>query len=262
MRREGFTLVELLVVIGIVAVLVSILLPVLARAREKGRQTVCLSNVKQLLLALGTYAQDHDELLPMGLSVSKTTPVRRRPRGSGKHKGIGGGFDDQDTCWWGEGVIGAYIRNVDMLHCPSVEPPGRDSEYPSYGALVNLMDYASSRGLFEVDQPAGVAVIADAAQLRKQAIGKSPGDWPDYVTDMVHYQWTAPTNWYGVHSYSPTQYEDDAEEALCRPVARHNGGMNIGFLDGHAKWMSASGFVGPMPGGWPYGDPRNLWDNR
>ncbi|NLO06700.1 MAG: prepilin-type N-terminal cleavage/methylation domain-containing protein [candidate division WS1 bacterium] len=63
-RRHGFTLIELLVVIAIIAILAAILFPVFARARAKARQTACLSNVKQISLALMMYAQDHDETCP------------------------------------------------------------------------------------------------------------------------------------------------------------------------------------------------------
>lgn len=58
MRRGGFTLIALLVVIAIIAILAAILFPVFARAREKARQTSCLSNVKQLTLGCLMYAQD------------------------------------------------------------------------------------------------------------------------------------------------------------------------------------------------------------
>ena len=61
--RTGFTLIELLVVIAIIAILAAILFPVFARAREKARQTSCLSNVKQLSLGIDMYAQDNDETL-------------------------------------------------------------------------------------------------------------------------------------------------------------------------------------------------------
>jgi prepilin-type N-terminal cleavage/methylation domain-containing protein/prepilin-type processing-associated H-X9-DG protein len=61
--RHGFTLIELLVVIAIIAILAAILFPVFARAREKARQTACLSNVKQLSLAIQMYTQDYDEML-------------------------------------------------------------------------------------------------------------------------------------------------------------------------------------------------------
>jgi prepilin-type N-terminal cleavage/methylation domain-containing protein/prepilin-type processing-associated H-X9-DG protein len=62
--RRGFTLIELLVVIAIIAILAAILFPVFARAREKARQTSCLSNLKQIGLSLHMYAQDYDGLLP------------------------------------------------------------------------------------------------------------------------------------------------------------------------------------------------------
>src|ERR1700735_1577937 len=61
MNRRGFTLIELLVVIAIIAILAAILFPVFAQAREKGRQAVCTSNLKQIALGGLMYVQDYDE---------------------------------------------------------------------------------------------------------------------------------------------------------------------------------------------------------
>src|SRR5436189_3665924 len=69
-RRPGFTLIELLVVIAIIAILAAILFPVFAQAREKARQASCLSNVKQLGLALAMYAQDNDEMFPRAMACT------------------------------------------------------------------------------------------------------------------------------------------------------------------------------------------------
>jgi prepilin-type N-terminal cleavage/methylation domain-containing protein len=70
MRREstlqGFTLVELLVVVGVIAVLVSLLLPALGAARAQARRTACLSNLRQTHQAMLLYANDHDDRVPLG----------------------------------------------------------------------------------------------------------------------------------------------------------------------------------------------------
>ncbi|MBL7153091.1 MAG: type II secretion system protein [Phycisphaerae bacterium] len=66
--RKAFTLVELLVVISIIALLMAILVPVLGRARERGRRVVCMGNIRQFIVGIQVYAGDYAEYLPSGLS--------------------------------------------------------------------------------------------------------------------------------------------------------------------------------------------------
>ncbi|MFQ6133017.1 MAG: DUF1559 domain-containing protein [Armatimonadota bacterium] len=104
MSKRGFTLIELLVVIAIIAILAAILFPVFAKAREKARQTSCISNMKQIGLAIMQYTQDWDERFPM---VRAHNPVVNKL------------YD-----WRME--IYPYMRNVGVLACPSnpnADPP-------------------------------------------------------------------------------------------------------------------------------------------
>jgi prepilin-type N-terminal cleavage/methylation domain-containing protein/prepilin-type processing-associated H-X9-DG protein len=100
--RRGFTLIELLVVIAIIAILAAILFPVFAKAREKARQSSCLSNVKQLNLAFLQYAQDYDEQLPAGGAVETVA-----------WPGGGTGYNSWPV------RIYPYIKNSQAYNCPS-----------------------------------------------------------------------------------------------------------------------------------------------
>ncbi|MEN6304529.1 MAG: prepilin-type N-terminal cleavage/methylation domain-containing protein [Armatimonadia bacterium] len=99
--RAGFTLIELLVVIAIIAILAAILFPVFAKAREKARQSSCLSNVKQAAMATLQYVQDYDETLPVAI----------------------GGRPDWSLFWTTVELIQPYMKSRQLIFCPS-DPTG------------------------------------------------------------------------------------------------------------------------------------------
>jgi prepilin-type N-terminal cleavage/methylation domain-containing protein len=94
--RRGFTLIELLVVIAIIAILAAILFPVFAQAREKARQTSCLSNHKQYALATLMYVQDYDETFPYSSYLDPTYCVVTFYQ-----------------------VVNPYVKNQQITVCPS-----------------------------------------------------------------------------------------------------------------------------------------------
>src|SRR5205809_5472379 len=98
-RTRAFTLIELLVVIAIIAILAAILFPVFAQARDKARAAACLSNMKQVALALSMYASDNDETLPSHSDTDTFMQPSVPPN-------------------WGR-LLFPYTRNLGVYLCPT-----------------------------------------------------------------------------------------------------------------------------------------------
>lgn len=128
-NRRGFTLVELLVVIGIIAVLIGVLLPVLSRVQARGRDLKCQANIRQLLIALRGYAEESRGVFPYGVHWTRTRkPLPEAQSASdvseaGGNQGNFTSWPSQVTKWMRRGKTTSQFENAndafsDALMCP------------------------------------------------------------------------------------------------------------------------------------------------
>jgi len=236
---RAFTLIELLVVIAIIAILAAILFPVFAQAREKARQTSCLSNEKQLGLAMLQYIQDYDEQFP--LSNLQELPGQ-----------VG----------WAN-LLEPYVKSVDVYHCPDFSE-GVSEETLDQGAESTTYNYNTMLGYGDEDVPkmasyirsfssqnlAAVQVVSqtvmlmeafpyDASSGRPWGLGYSCSGnivkqfsvanlWGNPCSNMSLNYWPKGVNW----------------DAQLGAVQVHGGGGNYSFVDGHAKWYRPEALYG------------------
>ncbi len=203
--RKGFTLIELLVVIAIIAILAAILFPVFARAREKARQTSCLSNMKQLGLATMMYVQDCDEMYPTrwkccaGLQWPLAWPWVLEPYIMSRQIYICP--TELGHPWYGQGT--GYADWWTGVPAEFVFP-----EPISYGMNDRLNFFVS---LGKVTRPAEKYMFLESTEYQPRSFLCDP--------------------WAACAGYAT---ECAFDYALG---VRHNGGMNVTFCDGHAKWL-------------------------
>jgi prepilin-type N-terminal cleavage/methylation domain-containing protein/prepilin-type processing-associated H-X9-DG protein len=214
--RKGFTLIELLVVIAIIAILAAILFPVFAKAREKARQTSCLSNIKQIVLASMQYAQDYDEMMVRsGYWIISPTWF---------------------SYWFDQ--LGPYTKNTQVFTCPSSNYRTL-SPYPTYGnyGMVNqVVGYQTGRNGFT----ASGWTCAGGTAPRSLGSIIAPAERV-FVSDASQFN-TEVTYWYRTdNTTTPSAAEATAHGGAYYWVdCRHNGGANCGFVDGHAKWLTGT----------------------
>jgi len=239
---KGFTLIELLVVIAIIAILAAILFPVFAQAREKARQTSCLSNLKQIGLGSNMYMQDYDErLIPSWLCENGTD---NGGHGNGCNNDLPAGGEGRKWTW--VTLIQPYVKNSQITYCPSAKDgwgPGwpDDAKYGgSYGINHDNVGWGDSIRMATVAKPASFILFQEIG-------GAWDGSWqkgydefrfkPD-VPDAIVGRLSA-NNWFR----SPAQYNGGAA-GWCDapvPIAQHSGTCNTTYLDGHAKAVKLSG---------------------
>ncbi|MCX6360347.1 MAG: DUF1559 domain-containing protein [Armatimonadetes bacterium] len=223
-RRRGFTLIELLVVIAIIAILAAILFPVFARARAAARKSVCLSNMKQIGLAVMMYTQDYDEvyapnrMFPPGTSDYNANP----PTGATwraavfpyhKNKQIFNCPDDARNVNWSE----AYLDCV-LYRGGNCTGSGDRGNYH--------LSYAYNGGVF--NNTTGIKAARIQAPAQVLMIQETRMEYPDLG------YWCTPWDLSGVFQLTG-----------AGAWISHDGMLNWTFADGHAKAMKLGATASP-----------------
>jgi prepilin-type N-terminal cleavage/methylation domain-containing protein/prepilin-type processing-associated H-X9-DG protein len=214
--HSAFTLIELLVVIAIIAILAAILFPVFAQAREKSRQASCSSNLRQIGVAILLYAQDYDEVLPLG-SYMDPTNSSPTPWMNIVDPYVKGGYPTR--------AADSGTRTFGIYACPSFDP-SLIGNRPSHSYAVNRVYMPSHINeaipVWGRPSPASLAVFAFPAQT--VFVAEAAGSRIFTDGDDVN-------SWAG----SPNVVQQtQAVYLLAR--GRHSNGSNYLFGDGHVKW--------------------------
>jgi len=249
--HAGFTLIELLVVIAIIAILAAILFPVFAQVREKARSTACLSNLKQIGLAVCQYTVDNDEHFMYeyrdenggNTAFPGTAPTLPNGQLGGWFTAPAAGLSSSNWAY----ELQPYIKNSQIMACPSAldqqgwNPPTA-TDKASYIASSYMLDGFQPGGgplaLAAIKQPADLILIFDGGNSTK--VVQIQG-WNGYPGNCA-----INNNFHGSDGVCPQCYGDW--------VPRHQGGRNFVFADGHAKWsLDSNMYVANHPEKWDGG---------
>ena len=239
--KSAFTLIELLVVIAIIAILAAILFPVFAQAREKARQTSCLSNEKQMALGVMQYTQDYDEAYPrIDTDKNGVHPDGRTRSFTWKEAifpYVKNGMADANT-------LSSHVSGGIWV-CPSQPFGNMDYTYGANNTVMRkLWNDNGAYAMFDPQTLAGVVSPADAVMISElgasENLGSSGGD---LTTDWWAHggmQW--PPVWEG--PTSGAQYDGDVRKgnsdwpSAYFPRFRHTGVANVVYADGHVKALA------------------------
>ena len=249
--RLAFTLIELLVVIVIISILAAILFPAFATAREKGRQAVCESNMKQIGLAFMQYRQDNDELLPGRPDLKSSLPGGCAPWNSTGCVAPNSSWPPSDPrSGWAMIVLDPYVKSNAIWTCPSVA--GRLS-----GSFSNTVNPNET----QVDQAINATPTSPIARYwlwrfdrPKFADATNPDEWWGMNDDAAiagqHTSYLASVAAGKSYPTGDATGVSDAElatdpyfpktiptvPASAKGISVHMGGRDRLYLDGHVKW--------------------------
>ena len=222
----AFTLIELLVVIAIIAILAAMLLPSLGKAKTKAEGIVCLSNLKQVQLALVMYAQDNLDKLAenRGSTISKDTWVTGNLKWDLPPLGIW--TDNTNTLRLTDGQIGPYVaKNTGVFKCPADKVSGQAGPRvrsiamnSTMGDVIGLNRQLNGRWKVFLKN-------SDFTTLRPSDAWVLLDEQPDSINDNLFFVQLTGTIWIDV------------------PASYHNSACGFSFADGHVeikKWRDAN----------------------
>ncbi|MDI6448879.1 type II secretion system protein [Anaerobaca lacustris] len=235
MKRHGFALIELLVVVAVIALLMALLVPALRSAREQARRAVCLSNLRQLTLAWQTYAQEYDGCLVYGgaFGVKGANEQWRWVRGW-----LGRAFLETDRSAIVEhpdkGSLWPYISDVDFYRCPN-------------GAPGHLATYGIGSGAHGTPME-GTYIPQTNDRGTLSPMGKRVGGTVLYLTRLEQITRPGPAHravFFDLGQSLIGDFYIDYLRPLWHtadlPPIRHAGGTTLSFADGHAEYWKWKG---------------------